>query len=63
MKCASILIAFLLQMLFAQQASAELRIEVTEGLDDAVKVAVVPFVWEGRRPLPENLAEIIDADL
>ena len=62
-KCAGIVIAFILQVSLVQQVAAELRIEVTEGLDDAVKVAVVPFVWEGRSPLPENLSEIIDADL
>ena len=44
-KCAGIVIAFVLQVPLVQQVVAELRIEVTEGLDDAVKVSVVPLVW------------------
>ena len=62
-KCAGFLLLFVLHVCSAQIALAELRIEVTEGLDDALKVAVVPFVWEGRGPRPENLGEIVDADL
>jgi TolB protein len=63
MKRSVFLKLFALLFLSVQCAIAELRIEVTEGLDDAVKVAVVPFVWQGREALPENLSDIVDADL
>ena len=40
-------------------ASAELQIEVTQGADDAVNIAVVPFAWLGRGELPEELHRVI----
>ena len=49
--------------LFALQAKAILTIEVTQGNDKAVKVAVAPFSWEGERLLPEDLAGVVDNDL
>lgn len=42
---------------------AELRIEVTKGVDKRVQVAVVPFDWRGKGRLPENISEIVDSDL
>ena len=44
-------------------AHSELQIEVTQGADDAVKIAVVPFDWRGRGALPEEIHEIVTADL
>jgi TolB protein len=41
---------------------AELRIEVTKGVDKRVQVAVVPFEWRGKGRLTDNLSEIIDSD-
>ncbi len=46
-----------------QAAQAELRIEVTQGVDNAVRVAVVPFEYPRRPRLPEMVHEIVDADL
>ena len=53
-----------LALLSAGQAVfAELRIEVTEGVDNAVRVAVVPFAIRGR-PVPEtSIRDVVDADL
>ena len=34
-------------------ASGELQIEITQGADNAVIVAVVPFDWRGRGDFPK----------
>ncbi len=44
-------------------AIAELRIEVTKGVDNAVRIAVVPFAWRGRGVPPADIAEVVSADL
>ena len=44
-------------------SKAELQIEITQGADNAVMVAVVPFDWRGRGALPEDIAEIVTQDL
>lgn len=51
--------AFLCQMVLA----AELNIEITQGVDNPIPIAVVPFSWEGVTPLSEDVAEIVGADL
>ena len=45
------------------QSIAELRIEITKGVDNAVRVAVVPFGWRGRRKPPFEVDEVISSDL
>ena len=37
----------LLLSLWAISASAELRIEIRQGVEKAIPVAIVPFGWEG----------------
>lgn len=44
-------------------AKAELTIEITQGVDNPAKIAIVPFAWAGSGPLPENVANIVSADL
>jgi TolB protein len=44
-------------------AHAELRIEVTKGVDNAVRVAVVPFEWRGQLALAENVSDTGMSDL
>jgi TolB protein len=44
-------------------AHAELRIEVTKGVDNAVRVAVVPFEWRGQLALAENVSDTVMSDL
>ncbi len=50
-------------LLLTGLARAELTIEITQGNDQAVPVAVVPFSWNGKGVLPENIAGIVGNDL
>ena len=63
MKLRDYLIVLLVVFLPVNSGMADLRIEVTKGVDNAVRVAVVPFDWRGVGILPENVGEIINADL
>lgn len=58
-----ILLAALGLAALCQNAMAELRIEVTQGVDNAVRIAVVPFTYPRRARLPETIHEVVDADL
>ena len=53
----------LVLLTWAVASSAELQIEVTQGADNAVRIAVVPFNWRGRGELPLDIHEVITADL
>ncbi len=48
---------------FAQSVSATLTIEITEGVQGTIPIAVIPFAWEGAGPPPEDIAKIVSADL
>ncbi|MDJ0927282.1 MAG: Tol-Pal system beta propeller repeat protein TolB [Gammaproteobacteria bacterium] len=50
-------------LILNSNASAELRIEISEGTEKAVPVAVVPFGWNGPGPVPQDVAEVITSDL
>ncbi len=47
----------------AHQAHAQLVIEITEGMQNAAPVAIVPFGWTGVGPAPYDVAEVVQADL
>lgn len=49
--------------LLAFAAQAELVIEVTQGKQSAIPIAVVPFEWNGAEALPENVSDIVRNDL
>lgn len=42
---------------------AALTIEITEGIEDAIPIAIVPFKWMGKGEPPENVSDIVRADL
>ncbi|MCY4358326.1 MAG: Tol-Pal system beta propeller repeat protein TolB [Gammaproteobacteria bacterium] len=44
-------------------ARAELSIQITQGVDNPVPIAVVPFDWEGNGVLSEDVAQIVINDL
>lgn len=52
-----------LMWLFASLSQAELLIEVTQGKQSAIPVAVVPFSWNGSSALPEDVSAIVTNDL
>ncbi len=50
-------------LLLALNAHAVLDIEITEGEEGALPIAIAPFAWNGATPLPEDIAAIVSADL
>ena len=54
---------FLLLSIIAIPSFATLEIVITEGVDGARPIAVVPFKYEGEGILPERIADVVSADL
>ena len=50
-------------VLTASARAGVLEIVITEGMDTASPIGVVPFKWLGEGPAPGNLTEVIAADL
>ncbi len=48
---------------FSGSAQAALTIEITQGVEGALPIAIVPFAWEGVGTLPEDVSAIVAADL
>lgn len=48
---------------FSFKAQAALEIVITEGIDGARPIAVVPFEWRGDGEAPYNFTEVVTADL
>jgi len=60
-KLCSLIIVFC--WVWQSQAYAALTIEITEGVEDALPIAVVPFKVVGNKKLPTDVASVIDANL
>ncbi len=58
-----LLVKLIFFSVLAMQARAELVIEITQGKQSAIPLAVVPFEWKGMKALPENVAQIVANDL
>lgn len=56
-------VALGLFILWASVLHAEVRIEITQGVDSARPIGVVPFKWAGPGAAPEDIGNIIGADL
>lgn len=63
MKYVTLVLICCMQITFVTVATAELRIEVTQGVDNAVRIAVVPFDWREIKLLPEDVSEVVASDL
>ncbi|MBK1674272.1 Tol-Pal system beta propeller repeat protein TolB [Ectothiorhodospira shaposhnikovii] len=56
-----VILLLLLCLPLAGQAALEIRI--TQGVEGALPIAIVPFGWQGEAQVPEDLAAIIGANL
>lgn len=50
-------------LLGAAPAHAALTIEITQGIEGAQPIAIVPFAWEGTAPPPQDVSSVIANDL
>lgn len=46
-----------------QLAYGALELVITDGINSARPIAIVPFKWEGKTPLPEDISAVIASDL
>lgn len=53
----------LIGLLLATIAKAELSIQITQGIDNPIPIAIVPFAWEGSGILSEDVSQIVADDL
>lgn len=58
-----LLCLWLFSSVLMQKAHAVIEIEITQGGESAIPIAVVPFGWNGGGNPPEDIAAIVAADL
>ena len=49
--------------ILSAKSFATLTIDITQGVEGAMPIAIVPFEWKGKEPLPEDVSGIIRSDL
>ncbi|MFA0121958.1 Tol-Pal system protein TolB, partial [Vibrio sp. 10N.261.48.A2] len=54
---------FVMACIFSSSAFAKLEIVITDGINSARPIAIVPFRWEGAGPLPHDVSAVIASDL
>ncbi len=60
----SLLRGFLLfSLLVSNSYAQQLTIQITQGVDNPVPIAIVPFEWTGFGVLSENITDIVNSDL
>lgn len=52
-----------LSLLVSALAFGQVNIQILQGVDDPVPIAVVPFEWTGFGVLPENITDVVGNDL
>lgn len=45
-----------------QLANAALELVITDGINSARPIAIVPFKWEGKTKLPQDISGVIASD-
>ena len=50
-------------LVVSTSGSATLTIDITQGVEGALPIAIVPFHWEGAEALPEDITAVIKSDL
>lgn len=63
MWCKRLILLSVVWLASSLPAQAVLTIEITQGVDDASPIALVPFAWQGKGRAPEAVSRIIAADL
>ncbi|MCK6261934.1 Tol-Pal system beta propeller repeat protein TolB [Vibrio sp. ZSDE26] len=58
-----ILGCLLLMSSTVQFANAALELVITDGINSARPIAIVPFKWQGDKPLPHDVSAVIASDL
>ncbi len=62
-KSVKLLSVLLVLLGLAGNAQAVIEIEITQGGESAIPIAIVPFGWSGAGEAPEDIAAIISSDL
>ncbi len=57
------LLTGIILLFWSMTAKSILTIEITQGLDTGMPIAIVPFGWEGSAKPPQDVSAVVEADL